>query len=98
MEAINKLTNAQLERLAYLSEELGETIQAVGKIIRHGYDHQHPDFESEETNRDDLEKELGHVTLAMFMLVNSGDLCYEKIEMSTKIKKELIKKYLYYQE
>lgn len=33
----NKLNDAQSERLALLLEELGEAQQAIGKILRHGY-------------------------------------------------------------
>ena len=53
----NKLTEAETERLSILAEECGEVIQAVGKILRHGYDSCHP--ETGETNRQALERELG---------------------------------------
>ena len=43
MEHFNKLTPAEAERLAMLAEECGEVVQIVGKILRHGYDSQHPD-------------------------------------------------------
>lgn len=38
----NKLTPAEAERLAMLAEECGEVIQAITKILRHGYDSHHP--------------------------------------------------------
>ena len=37
MNNFNQLTPAETERLAILAEECGEVIQAVGKILRHGY-------------------------------------------------------------
>lgn len=36
MEHFNQLSPAEAERLALLSEELGEAQQAIGKILRHG--------------------------------------------------------------
>lgn len=42
-EHFNGLTPAEAERLAMLSEECGEVIQIIGKILRHGYDSYHPD-------------------------------------------------------
>ena len=36
--AFNKLSAAEAERLALLLEELGEAQQAIGKILRHGYE------------------------------------------------------------
>lgn len=53
----NKLTMSELERLAILSEECGEVIQVIGKIMRHGYNSWHPNSPNE-TNRDLLQKEL----------------------------------------
>ena len=50
--AFNQLSDAQLERLYILSEELGEAQQAVGKILRHGYDSKHP--ETGITNKESL--------------------------------------------
>jgi hypothetical protein len=38
MDHVNGLSNEQLESLALLSEECGEVIQVVGKILRHGLD------------------------------------------------------------
>jgi hypothetical protein len=38
----NGLTPAEAERLALLAEECGEVIQAIGKVLRHGYESRHP--------------------------------------------------------
>lgn len=57
MKHFNKLTPAETERLAILAEECGETIQVIGKILRHGYESFHPkDYAT--TNRTLLENEL----------------------------------------
>ncbi len=69
-----ELSSAQLERLALLSEELGEAVQAIGKIMRHGYESRYPFAEAAKTNRQDLEKELGDVLAAIEILTRSRDL------------------------
>lgn len=42
MKFSNNLSDAELERLAYLAEECGEVQQIIGKIIRHGYESYSP--------------------------------------------------------
>lgn len=49
-EHFNGLTPAEAERLAMLSEECGEVIQVIGKILRHGYDSKYGGL----TNREKL--------------------------------------------
>ena len=71
MEHFNKLTPAELERIALLAEECGEVIQAVNKIIRHGYESSHPDHD--ENNRYDLEKECGAGDLDKHGIHNQAD-------------------------
>lgn len=93
----NKLTPAQVERLAFLSEELGEAIQAIGKILRHGYKSSHPDI-PERCNREDLERELGHIHLAISMLVEANDLVsYGNIATYATDKRLEITQYLHHQ-
>lgn len=41
-EHFNGLRPDEAERLAMLAEEAGEIVQAVGKILRHGYESRHP--------------------------------------------------------
>lgn len=80
MKFSNNLSDAQLERLAILSEELGEAQQAIGKIIRHGYDSNNPDLPRPvycgipTGNRQDLEKELGDVMYAIDALAATRDI------------------------
>lgn len=74
----NQLTPAQAERLDLLAEECAEVIQAVSKIKRHGYESRHPD--GGPSNRNQLEKELGQVMLAIGMMEDRGDIDNEGIE------------------
>ena len=99
----SKLTDAQLERLAILSEELGEAQQVIGKIIRHGYESfdpnrsEEPFIETEGTNRSDLEEELGDIVCAIEMLSGSGDISRGRIESRAEEKSRKIKPYLHHQ-
>lgn len=96
MGEINKLTQAEEERLYLLLEELGEAQQAIGKILRHGYESHHPRI-PEVSNRDNLEREIGDIGVILEMMTDSGDLDMENIEKHAIIKKERLLKYLYYQ-
>lgn len=90
------LSSAELERLAILNEELGEVVQAVGKILRHGYASHHPQRLAD--NRYDLGEELGHVLWAIQLLVGAKDLSSDAIFDSKKRKGERTTNYLHYQE
>jgi hypothetical protein len=95
MKSFNKLTLAQVERLAILSEECGETVQASMKILRRGYDRKNPNKPSP-TNRAHLEEELGNILSAIEMMVKAGDVRSKKIKASLEAKRERVKKYLYH--
>jgi NTP pyrophosphatase (non-canonical NTP hydrolase) len=88
----NKLSAAETERLAILSEELGEVIQVVGKILRHGW------LDAGYDNRAELEKELGDVYVAMRLLYDGGDVNPHKVHVSQIRKVDKIKKYLHHNE
>lgn len=74
--AFNGLTDAQAERLSMLSEEAGEVVQAIGKILRHGYvatDHnQSPPVKHD--NGAELAIELGQLIGIVDQMVMDGDL------------------------
>lgn len=70
----NRLTPAEAERLAYLIEEMGEAIQAAGKVLRHGYNSYNPDNRSAGDNRIQLTKELVDVAGAMARMSKAGDV------------------------
>lgn len=99
MEHFNKLTPAQAERLALLLEELGEAQQAIGKILRHGYESRSPLLQgATRNNRDDLEEEVGHVVAAIRILRNSGDIRTDMVESYTQHKLRNIGAWLHHQQ
>lgn len=93
----NGLSPAQSERLALLAEEMGEAIQVIGKILRHGYDSRNPLKHDAVTNRWLLEGELGHVLAAMCLLQESGDLSTEAISDLRDLKLKTVSRWLHHQ-
>ncbi len=92
-EHFNGLTPAEAERLAILAEEAGEIVQAVGKILRHGYQSYHPDFTAyapgsfqRPFNRQALERELGDLSAVVFDMCKKGDLTPGNIESQREMK------------
>jgi len=76
----NRLSPSESERLYYLLEELGEAQQAIGKILRHGYNSNSPLIKNNKTNnRIDLATEIGDVLRAIDMLIASRDIDNEII-------------------
>ncbi len=69
----NGLSPAEIERLAMLTEEAGEISQAVGKILRHGYESYHPNDPSM-TNRSLLENEIADLHAVQLMMEIKGDI------------------------
>ncbi len=96
MESFNQLSPAQVERLALLAEEMGEAIQAIGKVLRHGLDNYHP--HGGPLNRTRLEFEMGDVLQALDMLVDAGDLSMPVILEHQAEKKAKVSKHLHHQE
>ena len=96
MTHFNKLTPAEAERLALLSEELGEAQQAIGKILRHGYESTHPD--GGPTNRKMLERELGDVSFAMVFMGECGDIDEAHVEDMKRLKNLKVGRYFHHQE
>lgn len=92
------ITEAELERLALLSEEASEVIQMVDKIIRFGFESYHPKDESKTTNRSLLEMECGHMLIAMHLLNQEGDMEIDNIEKHSHNKAESINEFLLYNE
>ena len=96
MEHFNKLSPAQAERLAILSEECGELIQAIGKILRHGYNSHNPNDMDHLGNRHDLERECADVMAAMEMLARDGDVDREKVSNLMPVKLRSVQKYMHH--
>lgn len=94
----NRLSPAEAERLALLSEELGEAQQAIGKILRHGYESYHPYGYKPGSNREQLEQELGDVLHAVDRLCAVGDLKRTAIVTASVSKAERVGAYLHHQE
>lgn len=107
----NRLTPAELERLAYLAEEMCEAGQIIGKILRHGYDSFDPTDPMNRvvgvegqgigrtldvtTNRQLLARELGDVQRGLNMMLAAGDLV--EAEIWQVIAKGAPSKYMHHQ-
>jgi hypothetical protein len=70
---VNRVGEAEQERLGLFAEECGEALQIVGKILRHGLDSSHPEMPLL-SNKDLLEMEVGHIVAAFEILVACGTL------------------------
>lgn len=93
----NELTDAQAERLAILLEELGEAQQAIGKILRHGYESFDPTGKDVGDNRFLLTRELGDVLTAIELMVTAKDVSEMAIQSRGIEKRWKIKPYLHHQ-
>lgn len=87
MDYYNNLTPQQLEMLAILSEECGEVVQRIGKILRHGLNSVNPNTKIDNTVA--LECELGDICAAMESLAMLGIIDLEVIQnqMNSKLEK-----------
>lgn len=88
------LTKAEIERLAILSEECGEVVQIVGKIMRFGWSNR---FELR-ANVELLEQEIGDVLGAIHLLVTCKDVGKQAIEDARLIKLAKMAKYFKHQD
>ena len=95
MEHFNRLTPAEAERLALLAEECGEVMQAIGKVLRHGYESRHPD--GGPTNREALERECGDVYHAIWRLIGAGDIDGNGMSQRADDKAKSVVRYLHHQ-
>lgn len=97
MNHFNRLTPGELERLAILAEECGEIQMAIGKIIRHGYESENPKSTSRNTNRMNLEKEIGDVHWIIEEMKRYGDIHWGRIQTRIDKKPNLVRHYLHHQ-
>ena len=93
----NQLSSAEDERLSILLEEMGEALQIIGKIKRHGYDSRDPTKTSSPTNRTMLEKELGDVLAAIKLMDVGQDVSLEGIEKRVPVKVAKLRRYHHHQ-
>ena len=98
MGAINELNEEQLERLALVSEELGEAQAKIGKILRHGYESTNPTVNDGMTNREDLERELADVLYSIRLLAEAGDVSATAIEQRFHVKAKSVQRWLHHQD
>jgi hypothetical protein len=96
-EFSNELNDAQLERLALLLEELGEAQQAIGKILRHGYESCNPVADTGITNRRELERELGDINAAMTLMFRAKDVSERGVTLREVKKLASIGRWLHHQ-
>lgn len=89
----NQLRPGELERLALVMEECGEVIQAIGKVMRHGYNSCHPTTYRE--NREILERELGDLAFAMDLLAER-DLRYDNVQRAAYDKADRVQQFLHH--
>lgn len=66
------LTPAEIERLALLAEECGEVAQAVGKVLRHGWESRPP--RGGQANRTALAREIGDLRAVVGVMLDADDL------------------------
>src|SRR5687767_13493134 len=92
----NVQQDPEAERLAFLMEELGESLQAMGKIVRHGWLSVDPMMKQQDqtTNRANLERELGNAAAAMALMVEAGDICGEWVIDAATDKLKSVRKWL----
>ena len=93
----NGLSPSALERLAFLAEECAEVIQAVGKIVRHGYESSDPTRTESATNRRVLESELADIRFAMSMMTQAADVSSRTIEAAISARLRNPDRYMHHQ-
>lgn len=95
-EPFNGLSPAEAERLAMLAEEAGEIVQAVGKVLRHGYASCHP--RRNEENRRALQREIADLQLVVHHMIARGDLHADEMSNDYNWKSGSLLKYAHHQE
>ncbi len=90
------LDDAQKERLAILAGECAEVIEIITKIERHGYENYHPS-NRRVTNRQLLQKELGHLLNAFDLMLSSEDVDILAIHGERERKSKEIRQWLRFQ-
>lgn len=91
------LSPAEVERLALLAEEMGEAIQVVGKVLRHGYESHNPNDPAHTTNRQLLMHELGDVRHSVERMCDADDVSKQIIGVRAHMKGKRVQQYLHHQ-
>lgn len=95
-EHFNKLSPVESELLALTSEELGESVQAIGKILRHGLQSVNPLVPDSPTNQEALERELGDVLAAIELLDHQCVVDMNKVNLAKRKKLLKVSRYLHH--
>lgn len=90
------LTAAEEERLVILAEEAGEVVQAVAKVLRHGYNSSHPTYRTGVPNRSLLAEEVGHMAAVVRKMEELGDIAPVLVSVARRKKNESIEQYLHH--
>lgn len=90
------MDKSEMERLAILSEEMGEVQHLIGKILRFGYASTHPDTPLV-TNKDRLTEEVGDMIGSLILMDIKGDLNYKELFEQATRKLKKLKKYTFHQ-
>lgn len=73
------MTNEEIERLALLIEECGEVQHMAGKILRHGYESTHEDYDNV-SNRELLYREILDLHIAIELMYQKSDINREDVK------------------
>lgn len=92
----NGLTPAQAERLALLAEECGEVVQAVAKILRHGYRSYHPD--TGVYNVESLTREVGDLQAVVSLMMLCGDMEPKQVTEAVRAKLKKLRRWTHHQD
>lgn len=96
-ETFNKLSPAEIERLALLIEEAAEVQAIACKVLRHGYGSHNPDDAKAGNNRRQLAKEIGDLRYAIDLMVAFGDVPQEGIHIGRSSAEHKKPQYLHHQ-
>lgn len=92
----NRLSPAQAEVLALLAEECGETVQAIGKCLRHGLSSVNPLDMEGPNNAERLEKEVGDILATIDVAIANGVLSPASISDYAAMKLGAVSMYLHH--
>jgi NTP pyrophosphatase (non-canonical NTP hydrolase) len=97
MTTFNQLQPGTAEVLALMSEEAGEIVQAIGKVLRHGLDSHNPnDGEDGPDNRRALERELGDLLAAIDIAIALHTVDAGMIQAHRRAKLDRVGSYLHH--
>lgn len=88
------LTASERERLTLLAEESAEVVQAVTKVLRHGFECTHPERD-ELTNRGQLAEEIGQLLAIVELACDAGDVNAREVYEAKRRKLDRVQAYLH---